>query len=45
MGCSGNLALKLTEFPDPEGKCVYVRLPDPTAGVADDLVGDIESGR
>jgi DUF1680 family protein len=34
------LSLKLTEFPDPQGKMVYFRLPDLRAAVADELVGD-----
>ena len=29
--------LKLTEFPDPEGKCVYFRLPDLSLAVPDEL--------
>jgi uncharacterized protein len=45
VGCSGNLSLQLTEFPDPDGKCAYFRLPDPSIAVPDELVGDVESGR
>ena len=45
VGCSGNLTLKLTEFPDPDGKCVYFRLPDLSAAVPDELLGDVASGR
>jgi DUF1680 family protein len=43
VGCEGNLTLKLTEFPDPDGKCVYFRLPDPNAAVPDELIGEIET--
>ena len=35
--CSG-LTLRLTEFPDPQGKCVYFRLPDLSAAVPDELL-------
>jgi uncharacterized protein len=45
VGCSGNLALRLTEFPDPDGKCVYFRLPDPSKAVPDELVGEVRVGR
>jgi hypothetical protein len=31
------LSLKLTEFPDPEGKCVYFRLSDLRCAVPDEL--------
>ncbi len=34
------LSLKLTEFPDPQGRMVYFRLPDLRAAVPDELVGD-----
>jgi hypothetical protein len=34
----GNLHLTLTEFADPQGKCIYFRLPDPRAAVPDELV-------
>jgi DUF1680 family protein len=34
--CSG-LSLRLTEFPDPDGKCVYFRLPDLSAAIQDEL--------
>jgi DUF1680 family protein len=37
-GVSGNLSLRLTEFPDPEGKVTYFRLDDLSAGVADELL-------
>ncbi len=39
MWSSGNLSLLLTEFPDPEGKCVYFRLPDLSGAVPDELFG------
>ena len=39
VGVSGNLSLVLTEFADPEGKCVYFRLPDLRAAVPDELAG------
>ena len=32
--------LKFTEFPDPEGKCVYFRLPDLSVAVPDELARD-----
>ena len=41
IGVSGNLSLKLTEFPDPGGKCVYFRLPDLSAAAPDELVGAV----
>ena len=34
------LSLKLAEFPDPQGKVVYFRLPELSAAVPDELVGD-----
>jgi DUF1680 family protein len=37
QGASGDLLLKLTEFPDPQGKNVYFRLSDPSAAVPDEL--------
>ncbi len=40
MGVAGDLSLRLTEFPDPQGKCVYFRLPDLSAAVPDELLGD-----
>jgi hypothetical protein len=40
VGVSGNLSLVLTEFADPEGKCVYFRLPDLSAAVPDELIGN-----
>jgi uncharacterized protein len=36
---SGDLSLRLTEFPDPEGKVVYFRVPDLSAAVPDELLG------
>jgi uncharacterized protein len=39
MWSSGNLSLRLTEFPDPDGKVVYFRLPDPGVAVPDELFG------
>ena len=45
MGCRGNLAvLKLTEFPDPQGKSVYFRLPDLSVAVPDELAGVMGKG-
>jgi DUF1680 family protein len=38
LGNCGNLRLTLTEFADPQGKCVYFRLPDPNEAVADELL-------
>jgi DUF1680 family protein len=40
VGCGGNLTLKLDEFPDPDGKCVYFRLPNPQLAKPDELLGD-----
>jgi hypothetical protein len=37
-GSSDNLLLKLTEFPDPHGRCVYFRLPDLSVAVTDELL-------
>jgi uncharacterized protein len=37
-GVSGNLSLRLTEFPDPEGKVTYFRLPDLSVAVPDELL-------
>jgi hypothetical protein len=37
---AGDLSLRLTEFPDPQGKCVYFRLPDLSAAAPDELMGD-----
>lgn len=34
----GMMSLKLTEFPDAEGKCVYFRLPDLSVAAPDELV-------
>jgi hypothetical protein len=44
MGCPGNLPLKLTEFPDPQGKSVYFRLPDLSVAVPDELLGIVGDG-
>ena len=33
--------LKLTEFPDPSGQCIYFKLPDYSIEVDDELVDDI----
>ena len=38
MGERGEMALTLTEFPDPDGKCTYFRLPDLSVGVPDELI-------
>jgi DUF1680 family protein len=38
IGVPGNLSLRLTEFPDPQGKVVYFRLRDWSAAVPDELV-------
>ena len=35
---TGNLPLRLTEFPDAQGKCVYFRLPNLSAAVPDELI-------
>ena len=39
LGNCGNLHLTLTEFADPQGKCIYFRLPDPNEAVPDELLG------
>jgi uncharacterized protein len=39
FGVSGNLSLRLTEFPDPDGRCVYFRLPDLSVAAPDELLG------
>ena len=44
MGCPGNLSLKLTEFPDPQGKSVYFRVPDLRVAVPDELAGVAGAG-
>ena len=41
--CSG-LSFTLTEFPDPQGRCVYFHLPDIRAAVPDELI-DIHASR
>jgi uncharacterized protein len=33
-----NLTLKLTEFPDPEGKVIYFRIPDFSVAVPDEIL-------
>ena len=33
-----NLSVRLTEFPDPEGKVVYFRLPDLSVAEPDELL-------
>ena len=40
VGVPGNLSLKLTEFPDPQGKAVFFCLPDLRAAVPDELAGE-----
>jgi DUF1680 family protein len=37
-GVSGNLSLRLTEFPDPGGKVTYFRLADLSAAAPDELL-------
>jgi len=39
MGNEGNITLTLTEFADPDGKCVYFRVPDLSEAVDDELLG------
>ena len=43
MGCPGNLPLKLTEFPDPQGVGLF-RLPDLSVAVPDELAGIVDVG-
>ena len=38
MGESGNLDLRFTEFADPAVQCIYFRVPDLKAAVADELI-------
>ena len=38
IGVAGNLSLRLTEFPDVHGRCVYFRLPDLSVAAPDELV-------
>ena len=40
VGIPANISLRLTEFPDPEGKLVYFRLPDLRVAAPDELLGD-----
>ena len=44
MGCAGNLSLKLTEFPDPQGRCVYFGLSDLSVALPDELAGVMVAG-
>ena len=37
-GQFGNVSLKLTEFPDPNGTCVYFRMPDLSVAMPDELL-------
>ena len=37
MGDRGELALTLTEFPDPNGHCIYFSVPDLSVAVPDEL--------
>ena len=37
MGIKTNFSLRLKEFPDPEGRCIYLRLPDLSVAVPDEL--------
>jgi hypothetical protein len=39
VGVPDNISFRLTEFPDPEGKLVYFRLPDLSVAVPDELLG------
>ena len=39
MDNPGNILLTLTEFPDPNGKCTYFRVPDMKDAVPDELLG------
>lgn len=36
--------VRLTAFPDPQGQCVYFRLPSPTAATPDELVDVLGDG-
>ena len=40
VGVPGTLSLRLTEFPDADGKTVFFCLPDLKAAVPDELVGE-----
>ncbi len=40
VGVPGNLPLRLTEFPDPDGKTVFFCLPDLKAAEPDELAGE-----
>jgi hypothetical protein len=39
MGDEGDITLTLTEFPDPNGKACYFRVPDLSITEADELTG------
>ena len=39
MGNGRDVALTLTEFADPDGKCTYFRIPDMSEAVPDELAG------
>lgn len=43
IGCSGDLPLLLTEFPDPAGCCTYFRLPDLSVAVPDELIAPFDA--
>jgi DUF1680 family protein len=45
MGDEGDITLTLTEFPDPNGKVCYFRVPDLTKTDADELTGLWESSK
>lgn len=36
-GTMGKLTIKLTQFPDPQGRSIYFRLPDLSVAAADEL--------
>jgi DUF1680 family protein len=40
IGIPSNISFRLTEFPDPEGKQVYFRLPDLSVAAPDELLGE-----
>jgi len=43
LGDEGNITLTLTEFPDPNGKACYFRVPDMSEAVPDELTGRWET--
>lgn len=44
LGDGANITLSLTEFPDPNGRCCYFKVPDlASQAVPDELIGDWES--